>query len=369
MLPCYRSIALYINSNPRLAHFLSPDNYVQDPGFTQSYNRYGYCVNNPLKYTDPTGERFTIWHLVAGCMFGALSWSPVINHANGNYNLGQAIGHYFIDAALFLATAGTSTAYTGFEQALYLIYSNVFLHGFAEGFSYAVDGGNFLDGFMQGAMNGLIASAITIGGTIIGNAIKMPYTRYPVEGVPHSYDPSTLAEWINEHISTEDALIAAEEIISASEDIYSEGGWMYYVVENGCNGQQITGHAFAYDPKTEIAYEVHVPNHNSNRPSVFEEVWLWLQGRNDEKTTRYIYYIKQDIYKDYFCKTGSSHRARLTYAIVWIPNKAEALKFFNDPTPWKYNIFTKNCKHYVISGFRAGGANITGVSSKISIRE
>jgi hypothetical protein len=34
---------------------LSPDNYVQAAGFTQSYNRYSYCVNNPLKYTDPSG--------------------------------------------------------------------------------------------------------------------------------------------------------------------------------------------------------------------------------------------------------------------------------------------------------------------------
>jgi len=41
--------------DPQLAHFLSPDNFVQDPGFTQSYNRYGYCLNNPLKFTDPSG--------------------------------------------------------------------------------------------------------------------------------------------------------------------------------------------------------------------------------------------------------------------------------------------------------------------------
>jgi RHS repeat-associated protein len=41
--------------DPALGRFLSPDNYVQDAGFTQSYNRYSYCVNNPLIYTDPTG--------------------------------------------------------------------------------------------------------------------------------------------------------------------------------------------------------------------------------------------------------------------------------------------------------------------------
>ncbi|THF48565.1 RHS repeat-associated core domain-containing protein [Flavobacterium supellecticarium] len=42
--------------DPKLRRFLSPDNYVQDPYNTQNYNRYGYCWNNPLKYTDPDGE-------------------------------------------------------------------------------------------------------------------------------------------------------------------------------------------------------------------------------------------------------------------------------------------------------------------------
>jgi hypothetical protein len=45
---------------PVVGRFLNPDNFVQQPGNTQSYNRYSYCLNNPLKYTDPSGE---IWGL------------------------------------------------------------------------------------------------------------------------------------------------------------------------------------------------------------------------------------------------------------------------------------------------------------------
>lgn len=42
--------------DPVLHRFLSPDNYIQDPYNIQNYNRYGYTLNNPLKYTDHTGE-------------------------------------------------------------------------------------------------------------------------------------------------------------------------------------------------------------------------------------------------------------------------------------------------------------------------
>ena len=42
--------------DPQLKRFLSPDNFVQDPHNTQSYNRYGYVWNNPLQYIDPSSE-------------------------------------------------------------------------------------------------------------------------------------------------------------------------------------------------------------------------------------------------------------------------------------------------------------------------
>ena len=41
--------------DPHLGRFLAPDPYVQAPENPMNYNRYAYCFNNPLKYTDPTG--------------------------------------------------------------------------------------------------------------------------------------------------------------------------------------------------------------------------------------------------------------------------------------------------------------------------
>lgn len=42
--------------DPLLHRFLQVDNFIQDPSNTQNYNQYGYVLNNPLKYTDPSGD-------------------------------------------------------------------------------------------------------------------------------------------------------------------------------------------------------------------------------------------------------------------------------------------------------------------------
>ncbi len=56
--------------DPFLGCFLSPDPYVQAPDFTQNLNRYAYALNNPLKYSDESGEFFVIDSFVIGLIGG-----------------------------------------------------------------------------------------------------------------------------------------------------------------------------------------------------------------------------------------------------------------------------------------------------------
>jgi len=46
--------------DPILGRMLSPDNYIQLPDFSQNLNRYSYALNNPLIYTDPSGEAWWV---------------------------------------------------------------------------------------------------------------------------------------------------------------------------------------------------------------------------------------------------------------------------------------------------------------------
>jgi|GEM_PF-2569672 hypothetical protein len=75
--PCYFG-------NPVVSRMLSPDNYIQAPDFSQSFNRYSYAWNNPLVYTDPDGEWIVIDDLIAVGISGLVNLG--VNIFNGNHS-------------------------------------------------------------------------------------------------------------------------------------------------------------------------------------------------------------------------------------------------------------------------------------------
>jgi RHS repeat-associated protein len=78
--------------DPVLGRFLSPDPYVQAPTNTQSYNRYSYVLNNPLKYTDPSGEIIVLPAVavgaILGVVMGATSYAASVAITGSQWNWG-----------------------------------------------------------------------------------------------------------------------------------------------------------------------------------------------------------------------------------------------------------------------------------------
>jgi len=97
--------------DPLMARMLSVDNYVQMPGYTQNYNRYSYVLNNPLKYTDPTGE--IVWApIIMGAVIGTYIGGTLANNnpnpINWDYNSGKTWG-YMLGGAI----VGAGSVYLG----------------------------------------------------------------------------------------------------------------------------------------------------------------------------------------------------------------------------------------------------------------
>ncbi|MCT2409967.1 FG-GAP-like repeat-containing protein [Chryseobacterium antibioticum] len=67
--------------DPLLRRFLNADENIQDPTNTQNYNKYGYVMNNPMMYNDPSGE---FWAWFIGAIVGSYFSGVQSNHGNWN---------------------------------------------------------------------------------------------------------------------------------------------------------------------------------------------------------------------------------------------------------------------------------------------
>jgi RHS repeat-associated protein len=68
--------------DPVVGRMLAADNYVHPVG-SQGFNRYAYALNNPLKYTDPSGEVAILVPIIIGAVIGTYMGGTL---ANNNYN-------------------------------------------------------------------------------------------------------------------------------------------------------------------------------------------------------------------------------------------------------------------------------------------
>lgn len=103
--------------DPLLGRMLSVDNFVQQPDNTQSYNRYSYCQNNPLIYTDPSGES-AVGAVVAGVIIGVYLGGVMANGGeymppNWNYKNNQTWEYMICGGIVGGLSAGVGSAIAG----------------------------------------------------------------------------------------------------------------------------------------------------------------------------------------------------------------------------------------------------------------
>ena len=91
--------------DPLIGLMLSPDPYVSVPESMQGFNRYNYCLNNPLKYTDPDGEFI---QYIIGAVMGAINGAIIGDKAG--LTGGKLILATLAGAVIGAGTAGIGTA-------------------------------------------------------------------------------------------------------------------------------------------------------------------------------------------------------------------------------------------------------------------
>jgi hypothetical protein len=141
-----------------LGRFLSPDNYVQDPYNTQSFNRYGYVWNNPLSYNDPSGE-FLVSALI-GAAIGVLTngINNVVNDRPFFRGAGKAALFGFMGGAVSFGIGHVA----GMISNTYLsVAYQVGMRGLTGGMFSGAQGGSFGSGFLSGALSSGISSAVS----------------------------------------------------------------------------------------------------------------------------------------------------------------------------------------------------------------
>ncbi len=151
--------------DPVLARFLSPDPYLQAPDNLQNHNRYSYALNNPLRYTDPSGE----WiHLAIGAFIGGVvNWA-----AHGAQFTWEGLGYFGIGAAAGALGAGIGMGVNvgivgGSFGAGFMGTATVSSTGFIAGAATGASGGfagGFLNGFGNATMEGQNIGTMLVSG-------------------------------------------------------------------------------------------------------------------------------------------------------------------------------------------------------------
>lgn len=182
--------------DPELGRFVQADTIVPEAGSSQALNRYSYCVNNPLKYVDPSGHFGVEW-VIAGVIIGAAIGGATAAATGENVGMGILTGAI---GGLFAGLGGWAGSVWGAAASSSIGGSAGAAVGTGISFAGAVAGG---------ATGGAIGAAIT-GGNIGMSAL----TGAIAGGIAFGIGQLSNAYLINGAVDT-----GAEELIQAGSTV------------------------------------------------------------------------------------------------------------------------------------------------------
>ena len=152
--------------DPALGRFLSADSIIESPSVLQSFNRYSYVLNNPLRYTDASGH--CVWDFCIGeaaAIFAAFAGYALYEEGNSNWKMVGTV--VMAVAGSELAEAGLGNAAIGNNASAFVSSTNTFTVGgygnaFVSSFSVSMltTGGNL----QASTESALFALAFTAAG-------------------------------------------------------------------------------------------------------------------------------------------------------------------------------------------------------------
>lgn len=156
--------------DPLLRRFLNADENIQDTENSQNYNKYGYVLNNPLMFNDPSGEFIQIGigaAILIGAIIGGTGYTLGVFISTGSlrqWNVFDFSKSVIIGGISGAVTSGIGTLFQPCglfanvgQFAQYAIQAG--LHGTSQGFFSMVNGGSgFLQGFVSGAVGSIAGS-------------------------------------------------------------------------------------------------------------------------------------------------------------------------------------------------------------------
>ncbi len=281
--------------DPLLRRFLNADEHIQDPHNTQNYNKYGYVMNNPLMYNDPSGEFLFLVPVFAwiAAHAAAIGTAALIGAAIGagmyavqaaitrNWSWGGFAKSIFMGALTGAVSGGLGQVFS--TAGFWATVGNGALAGAGSGgITSLINGTNFLEGLVKGAVIGGAVGAVSYG--IKSLVTKTEYNEIPAtdNDIANSSNNTSLTtadaketwnnNWKQTYESTKDARPAYLMEKGVAPKGYSQNtstglfngnngdSWGVTVTKYNANGKVINHKMYisnaAYSSKAQLNYVV-----------------------------------------------------------------------------------------------------------------